>query len=140
MRIRFLSDQVYDTGGPGQGPRFPAGFVLDESGVPGALGLSKAPSPAWTAGFMHRWLNRKVAEVVDGRTPVSDPHPLDHDANGRKGGAVDGSDDDEDDDDGIEKHTVAELKELAAAENVELAADLKKAEIVEAIRAARAAA
>ncbi len=41
--------------------------------------------------------------------------------------------------DGLDKHTVADLKALAEAEKVEIAADLKKAEIIEAIRAARAA-
>jgi hypothetical protein len=72
MRIRFLSEQVYEQGGPNKGPRFPKGFVLDEADVQGVLGLAEPPSEDWLSGFMNRWLQRKVAEVVDGRTPQSD--------------------------------------------------------------------
>ena len=41
-------------------------------------------------------------------------------------------------DDGLEKKTVAELRALAAAESVAVSADAKKADVIEAIRKARA--
>lgn len=72
MRIRFLSDQIYEQGGPGKGPQFPKAFVLDEAGVQEALGLDDAPTEDWSRAFLRRWLQRKVAEEVDGRTPESD--------------------------------------------------------------------
>lgn len=71
MRIRFLSDQIYETGGIGKGPAFPKGFVLDGADVAKALGLAEA-SEAYSAAFLNRWVNRGVAEIVDGRAPQSD--------------------------------------------------------------------
>ena len=44
----------------------------------------------------------------------------------------------EPEDDGLEKKTVAELRALAAAESVTVSADAKKADVIEAIRKARA--
>ncbi|VTR96037.1 unnamed protein product [Gemmata massiliana] len=41
-------------------------------------------------------------------------------------------------DDGLDKKTVAELRALAAAESVAVSADVKKADVIEAIRKARA--
>lgn len=46
---------------------------------------------------------------------------------------------DEEDDDGLDEQTVSELKTLASAEDIDLGDATKKADIVEAIRAARAA-
>lgn len=68
MRIRFLSKQIYENGGPGKGPLFPAGYVLDAAGVKDALGLADDPSADWALGFLHRWLQRGVAVIDDGAT------------------------------------------------------------------------
>lgn len=46
MRIKFLSDQVYETEGPGKGPAFHAGELID-----------------CVDDFAHRWINRGVAEA-----------------------------------------------------------------------------
>lgn len=72
-RIRFLSAQVYDTGGPGKGPKFPAGFVLDQADV-GKV-LDTKVTDEWAEGFLRRWVRRNAAEYVDGRTPASAPEP-----------------------------------------------------------------
>lgn len=69
MRIRFLSDQVYETEGPNRGPRFEAGTVLDVAEVGAALG--RAVTPEWAEGFLRRWEQRGVAEEVDRRTPTT---------------------------------------------------------------------
>lgn len=66
MRIRFLSDQIYETSGPGKGPKFPANSTLAAEDVPSVLGLKTEPSPKWVAAFLNRWLQRGVAvEDVD---------------------------------------------------------------------------
>lgn len=88
MRIRFLTDQIYENAGVGKGPKFPAGHVLDTTGVAAALALKNEPTEAWAEAFLHRWVQRGAAELVDSRSPVSEPDPLDHDANGVKGGAA----------------------------------------------------
>lgn len=67
MRIRFLSDQVYESSGPGKGPRFPKGLILDAADVGKALGVAEA-SDAYSEAFLSRWLQRGVAEEVDGRS------------------------------------------------------------------------
>lgn len=59
--------------------------------------------------------------------------PLDHDANGKKGGAAPA------DDDGIGALTIPQLKTLADEENVDLEGVTKKADIIVKIEAARAA-
>jgi hypothetical protein len=71
MRIRFLSNQVYETAGPGNGPRFAKGYVLDGKDVAAALGLKYEPSPEWVEGFLNRWLQRGVA--VDHDAVPEDP-------------------------------------------------------------------
>src|SRR4051794_15173825 len=71
MRIRFLSNQVYETAGPGKGPRFAKGDVLDGKDVGAALNLKDEPSPAWVEGFLNRWLQRGVA--VDHDAVQEDP-------------------------------------------------------------------
>lgn len=83
MRIRFLSDQIYETGGPGKGPRFAKGDVLDASAVGAALGLADDPTPEWSEGFLTRWIQRGVAVHDDADqapviepTMVSDPAPV----------------------------------------------------------------
>lgn len=75
MRIRFNSDQIYENGGVGKGPRFPKGYVLDATGVQAALGLAEPPTDEWAEGFLHRWVQRGVADEVDGRAPVTEAAP-----------------------------------------------------------------
>lgn len=69
-RIRFLSDQIFETGGPGKGPKFPKGFVLDKSDVGKALGTEVTEE--YATGFLGRWVNRDVAEYVRSDAKVSD--------------------------------------------------------------------
>lgn len=61
-KIRFLRDQVYETGGPGKGPRFPAGTTLTLSGVAKAIGSEVTKE--WAEGFLQRWIKRGAAEDV----------------------------------------------------------------------------
>jgi hypothetical protein len=68
-RIRFLSEQIFETGGPGKGPKFPEGFVLAASDVGKVLGASV--SAEYADGFLGRWVNRGVAEYVRGDAKVS---------------------------------------------------------------------
>lgn len=65
-RIRFLSTQIFETGGPGKGPKFEGGFVLDEADVGKALG--NVVTPDYAKGFLDRWVRRNVAVYVDART------------------------------------------------------------------------
>lgn len=62
-RIKFLSDQVYDTGAPGQGPTFKAGQVVDETKIAKLLGMRSADEE-FRAAWMRRWVNRGVAEFM----------------------------------------------------------------------------
>lgn len=62
-RIKFVSDQVYDTGGPGQGPKFDAGQIVDGSSVAKLLGMKKADE-AFVAAWLQRWVSRGVADYV----------------------------------------------------------------------------
>ncbi len=61
-RIRFLTQQVYETKGPGRGPTFAAGSELDAAGVGAALGREVAPE--WAEAFLHRWVQRGVAVEI----------------------------------------------------------------------------
>jgi hypothetical protein len=70
-RIRFLSTQIYQTGAPGKGPQFPAGFVLDSSDVPALLRVDN-PSDDFACSFLRRWVNRNVAEYVGEDVEPSD--------------------------------------------------------------------
>lgn len=132
MRIRFLSEQIYESS-PGVGPRFPAGFVLDTAGVQAALGLDDEPTAEWSDGFLGRWLRREVAEEVGDDVPVSKPGgPLDHDGNGKKGGAK------QPDVEQIEKLdlttlTRAELDALAAKRGVDISEAKNKADVIAAL-------
>lgn len=69
-RIRFLSDQIFETGGPGKGPKFPKGFVLTRADVGKALGADVTDE--YAAGFLGRWVNRNVAEYVRADAKASD--------------------------------------------------------------------
>lgn len=120
MRIRFLVDQVYETGGPGKGPRFPAGHVLDAGGVQGALGLAQPPTAEWSARFLHRWVQRGVAVEVDGRSPESDLAVV-----ATNPGAPLPED--------LDKLTRAELDVLAAARGVDISDAKNKGDVVAAL-------
>ena len=74
MRIRFTKDSVYETGGPGVGPKFPKGTVLDQADVAKAIGLSEV-SDGNAEAFLRRWVQRNVAEEVDGRSKPSQIEP-----------------------------------------------------------------
>lgn len=63
-RIRFLSDQIYETQGPGKGIPFAKGTVLSAEGVGIALGIEDA-GEFYTIAFLRRWVSRGVAEYVD---------------------------------------------------------------------------
>ena len=62
-RIKFLSDQVYDTGGPGQGPKFKAGQTVASGEVAKLLDMADAPD-AFVEAWLQRWVSRGVAEFV----------------------------------------------------------------------------
>lgn len=123
MRIRFLRDEIYEQGGPGKGPKFAAGFVLDAADIQTVLGLEQAPSDEWTEAFMRRWIQRKAAEEVDGRTPASEP--IEAAAN------VEAPLPDD-----LEKLTRAELNELAAARGVDISDAHNKADVIAALELA----
>lgn len=77
MRIRFLSTQIFETLGPGKGPRFEDGSTLDETEVGAKLGIE--PAPGYPQNFLQRWIDRGVAvEVVDEPAavpPEDEPEP-----------------------------------------------------------------
>ena len=123
MRIRFLSDQVYEQGGPGKGPRFPTGFVLDGDGVQYALGFSERPSDDFISAFLHRWVQRGVAEEVDGRSPESDLTVV-----AENPGAPLPED--------LEALTRAELNDLAAARGVDISDAKNKGDVIAALELA----
>lgn len=66
-RIRFFSRQVYDTGGPGQGPAFAPGQVVSADDVPGIIG--EPMSAENVEAFLRRWVSRGVAEWIDDDPP-----------------------------------------------------------------------
>ncbi len=114
--IRFLSDQIYETGGPGKGPLFGEGSILLLADVGSAL--KDDVTEEYAAGFLQRWVRRGVAVYVD---PDADADE------GDKGG--DGTID-------LEKLTVDQLKAHAASLAVDLGAATKKADIIAVIAAA----
>ena len=122
MKIRFLSEQVFERDGPGKGPRFPAGSVLDARDVGDAL--SRDVSREYATSFLERWVRRGVAEYVDDRAPEGSVPSADDDVGANA--------------DGLTDLTVAALKDIAATEAVDLGAASKKEDIIAAIRAARA--
>jgi len=58
MRVRFLQDAVYETEGFRKGPRFEAGSVHE-----------------LRDDLAQRWINRGVAERVEGGKPRREPTP-----------------------------------------------------------------
>lgn len=116
MRIRFLSNQVYETGGPGIGPRFAKGFVLDGADVEAVLDLKKKPEPDWVEGFLGRWTQRGVAEEVGDDVPTGMPEV--------------------DEPTSYEGMTVKGLQALAEERSIDLGDATKKADIIAAIQLA----
>jgi hypothetical protein len=93
MRIRFLSDQIYETAGPGKGPKLAAGTEVDLVDVGDVIGRPVAPE--FAASWLQRWLQRGVAELVDGShaAPVSEgAAPGDGAGEGEDEGAGEGED------------------------------------------------
>lgn len=123
MRIRFISDQIYETGGPGKGPKFPAGHVLDADGIQAALGLTEPPTPEWSRRFLHRWVQRGVAHDVDGCSPESEV------ALTAAGPAVPLPED-------LEKMSRAALDDLAAARGVDISDAKNKGDVIAALQLA----
>lgn len=78
-RIRFTETVQFESEGRHKGPTYKEGSTHD-----------------FEDGFADRWLRREVAVEVNTRTPLPNDEdaveqqadPLDHDANGEKGGAV----------------------------------------------------
>lgn len=71
-RIKFASDQVYETGGPGLGPKFSAGQVVDGAAVARILGMEKADE-AFIAAWLQRWVSRGVAEYYVAKPAKAEP-------------------------------------------------------------------
>lgn len=163
QRIRFLSEQIYETGGQGKGPKFAKGFVLDGEDVGTVLGIT-APTPEYIRAFLERWVRRGVAEYVDGRAQASDPdevvitdeapppvqvsQPL---GTAQRGAPTPGLDDgkqvptsgnasDPATPDGgkidLEKLTRAELDALAADRGVDISQAKNKSDVIAALQAA----
>lgn len=122
MRIRFLSDQIYETEGPGKGPMFAKGLVLAEDDVVKALQLKKEPTPEWVEGFLNRWLQRGVAVDHDAvpDDPVTEPAP--EDAPVKK---LD-----------LATLTRVELDELAAKRGVDISEAKNKGDVIAALELA----
>jgi uncharacterized protein with von Willebrand factor type A (vWA) domain len=121
-RIRFLSQQIFDTGAPGKGPTFPEGAVLDSAEVADALGLNEV-TPEYAEGFLRRWLNRGVAEEVDQRTPTSMERAEDADTEEMESQAYD-------------TLTRAQLDALAEGRGIDISTAKNKADVVAALKAA----
>jgi hypothetical protein len=116
MRIRFLSDQIYENGGPGKGPKFPKGLVLDGADVAKALDLKKEPTADWVESFLGRWTQRGLAEEVGNDVPTGMPN--------------------DEDPDSYEAMTVKALHALADERGIDLGDATKKADIIAAIQLA----
>lgn len=118
MRIEFLSDQQYETGGPGKGPTFATGQILDRDDI---VSMSDGKATVeWAEAFLNRWVQRGVARSVpdDYTGPEKDEQP---DAD-----PVDPVPD-------LEKLTRAELDALAAERGVDVSAAKSKADVIAAL-------
>lgn len=74
MKIRFLTDQVFERDGPGRGPRFAANSVLAETDVGAALGMDNVPK-GYAEAWLRRWLQRGVAVEVAETKAVAEAKP-----------------------------------------------------------------
>ena len=117
MRIRFLSDQTYETEGPGKGPQFAAGQELAAEDVARSLGMSSC-TPEYAEAFLRRWVSRRAAELVTdenqtGADEATEPgeKPLD-------------------------EMTRAELDALAAVRKIDITSARNKADVIALIEAA----
>lgn len=118
MRIEFLSDQQYESGGPGKGPTFQKGQILDADTIVSAS--DGEVTMDWAQSFLNRWVQRCVARLVD--ADYTGPGPeADSD-----GAAADLPD--------LEKLTRAELDGLAAERGVDVSAARSKADVIAALR------
>jgi hypothetical protein len=124
---------VFDTGGPGKGPRFAEDLVLDEADVGAYLG--SPVTQGYAQGFLDRWVRRGVAEYVDARTPISRPEPDGQVSS--EGSRSDVSDDEKKQDEApdLSGLTRAELEALAADRGIDVAAARNKGEIIAALTA-----
>lgn len=145
-RIRFNSDQIFESIGHKKGPFFPEGFVLDEADVGKALRVRQ--DPAHAASFLDRWVNLGVAERVDDDVEASDPRTIEivgapaaagPSALGtaKRGGATRGLDDGEQvQKPDFAKLTRAELDDLAARRGVDTKAAKTKEDVIAALETA----
>ncbi|CDN52530.1 Hypothetical protein RG1141_CH01650 [Neorhizobium galegae bv. officinalis bv. officinalis str. HAMBI 1141] len=135
-RIRFSSEQIYETGAPGKGPKFPQGFVLDADDVGDVLRVGRADN-AFALAFLNRWVQRGKAEYVGEDVATSDPkdvvwagakivEPIPSEPEGADLLA----------DDGLDDMTRAQLDALAADRNVDISSARNKADVIVALRSA----
>lgn len=122
MRIRFLSDEVYQSGSPDKWPRFAKGEVLDEAGIVEKLGLKADPGDDWKASFLNRWLQRGVA--------------VDHDATPEDPAPVEGDETEQVEKVDLHKLSRAELDALAAERGVDIAEAKNKGDVIAALELA----
>lgn len=120
MRIRFLSEQVYEQGGPNIGPRFPEGFVLDEGDVAKVLGLKEEPTADWSRGFLNRWIQRRVAEAVDDKTAATSVAEI---GSGRTAKSVD-----------LTRMTRAQLESVARQRKVDVSKAKTRGDVLAALQ------
>jgi len=73
MRIRMHSDQVYETEGPGKGPRLSAGQIIAAKDVCKIVGTDVTED--YAKAWLGRWVQRGVAEDMDAQEekPASEP-------------------------------------------------------------------
>lgn len=122
MRIRFLSEQVYQSGAADKWPHFDKGEVIDEAGIVAKLGLKSEPSDDWKASFLNRWLQRGVA--VDDEAVRVDPQEPGVPAEPQVQ-AID-----------LTALTRAELDELATQRGVDISEAKNKADVIAALELA----
>ena len=111
-RIRFLSDQVFDTGAPGKGPAFAKGSTLRAEEVAQALG--QRVTEAYAEGFLERWLRRGVAVRIGDDEPDAVAEP--------ERAAVD-----------YDRLTRAELDALAADRGLDVSGARNKGDVIAAL-------
>lgn len=117
-RIRFTSEQTYETDGPGKGPVFPEGLELDAVDVGKVLGRSDV-TEAFALAFLRRWVQRGHAEYV----VAEEPAPLASDPALHS-----------ETDDGLDKLTRGELDDLARDRGVDISAAKNKGDVIAALR------
>lgn len=140
-RIRFSSEQIYETGAPGRGPKFPQGFVLDAYDVGEILRVGRTDD-AFSLAFLNRWVQRGKAEYVEDDIAASDPKEIAWVGAKTVDPVVsepDGQDLPVEETDGLDGMTRAQLDAVAAERNVDISAARNKADVISALRAAASA-